>query len=73
MLVSGRVRGFFDLFVAPPVLLQVGILYISTELHQIHIMADDMAFLHDGIICELGPAADVLALPKHAATKDYIL
>lgn len=53
--------------------MQVGLLYISTELHQIHIMADDMAFLHDGIICELGPAADVLNTPKHAATKDYIL
>eukprot|EP00438_Fugacium_kawagutii_P028269 Skav234027 [mRNA] locus=scaffold1723:19003:22190:+ [translate_table: standard] len=41
-------------------------------LHQIHIMADDLAFLQDGVICELGPAAEVLQTPKHPATKDYV-
>eukprot|EP00435_Cladocopium_sp_Y103_P045004 s339_g12.t2 len=50
----------------------VGMLYISTELHQLHVMADDLAFLHDGIICELGPAAEVLQAPRHGATKDYV-
>lgn len=50
----------------------VGMLYISTELHQLHVMADDLAFLHDGIICESGGAAEVLQAPKHGATKDYV-
>ena len=35
-------------------------------------MADDLAFLHDGIICENGGAAEVLQAPRHGATKDYV-
>ena len=38
--------------------LSLAVLYISTELHQLHLVADDFAFLHDGGICEFGPAED---------------
>ncbi|CAK9064681.1 Methionine import ATP-binding protein MetN 1 [Durusdinium trenchii] len=81
LLVCDEVLGGLDAIRQPRVLrmlkqlqveLKVGMLYITTELHQIHILADDLAFLQDGIICELGPAADVLNLPKHPATKDYV-
>ena len=81
LLVCDEVLGGLDAIRQPRVLrmlkqlqteLKIGILYITTELHQIFILADDLAFLQDGVICELGPAADVLNLPKHPATKDYV-
>ncbi|CAE7387630.1 tmp1 [Symbiodinium natans] len=53
--------------------LNISVLYISTELHQLHIVADDFAFLHEGSICEFGPAEEVMEFPKHPATKDYLL
>ncbi|CAE7742402.1 metN2 [Symbiodinium pilosum] len=52
--------------------LSLAVLYISTELHQLHLVADDFAFLHDGGICEFGPAEEVMEFPKHPATKDYL-
>lgn len=51
----------------------ISVLYISTELHQLHLVADDFAFLHDGAVCEFGPAEEVMEFPKHPATKDYLL
>ena len=51
---------------------QLGLAAWLSRLHQLHIMADDLAFLHEGLICELGPGGEVLQTPKHPATKDYV-
>lgn len=45
---------------------------VFPRLHQLHVMADDLAFLHEGLICEQGAAAEVLQAPQHGATKDYV-
>merc|ERR1712232_458563 len=49
------------------------LLYVSTELHQLRLVADSLGFLSSGRICELGPTEDVLDFPKHPATKDYVV
>ena len=81
LLVCDEVLGGIDAIRQPRVLRmlkqlqemkKISILYISTELHQIFLMSDDVAFLQEGIICELGPARAVLELPKHSATKSYV-
>ncbi|OXH87098.1 glutamine ABC transporter ATP-binding protein, partial [Burkholderia multivorans] len=35
-------------------------------------VADRVCFLHDGTICESGPARDVLTQPKHPRTQEFL-
>merc|ERR1712014_353202 len=53
--------------------LGTSLLYIGTDLHQMRVATDALAFLHEGKICELGSTMDVLDDPKHPASKDYVL
>lgn len=53
--------------------LGTALFYITTELHQLRLIADSIGFLQNGQLCELGPAEEVLDFPKHAATKEYVL
>lgn len=48
------------------------VLYITTELHQLRLMADSLGFLSDGKIVELGPCEDVFDFPKHPIVKEYL-
>eukprot|EP00929_Paragymnodinium_shiwhaense_P071153 TRINITY_DN36153_c0_g1_i1.p1 TRINITY_DN36153_c0_g1~~TRINITY_DN36153_c0_g1_i1.p1 ORF type:complete len:590 (+),score=165.58 TRINITY_DN36153_c0_g1_i1:93-1772(+) len=48
------------------------ILYISTELHQVKIVADGLGYLSEGTVVEYGAADDVLTVPKHPTTKEYV-
>lgn len=47
-------------------------LFITTELHQLRIIADSIAFMSRGTVTEQGSAEDVLDFPKHPDTKSYV-
>lgn len=81
VLLCDEVLGGLDQIRAPRVLHMLrrlkcdagtSILYISCELNQQRIVADDMAFLKGGRFVELGPIEEVLDFPRHPATKDYV-
>jgi len=50
----------------------MSLLYITTELHQLRVIADSIGFISAGQICELGTADDILDCPRYPATKDYV-
>lgn len=50
----------------------VAILYNATELHQLRVVADSIAYVHEGEVVEYGSADDVLDRPSHPKTKGYV-
>merc|ERR1712078_869387 len=81
VLICDEVLGGLDAYRQPRVLhmlqrmkceLGTSLLYISTELHQMRIIADSVAYLSRGRISEFGPAEDVLESPKHPDTAEYV-
>lgn len=80
-LVCDEVLGGLDAVRQPRVLkmllrmkddLGCALLYCGTELSQLRLMCDSIGFMSNGVISELGPADQVLDLPKHPNTKEYI-
>lgn len=81
VLLCDEVLGGLDAFRQPRVLHMISrlkkergtsVLYITTELHQLHVMADAIAYMSDGTVSEYGPRDQVLEFPKHPGTKAYV-
>ncbi len=52
--------------------LEVAILLVAHDLELVHALADRVAVLLAGTVVEEGPAAEVLAHPRHPATRDLL-
>ena len=50
----------------------MGIVFITHDLGVVAEIADDVAVMHDGVILERGPVADILNHPKHPYTQGLL-
>merc|ERR1719329_466984 len=50
----------------------MAVLYASSDPQQLRLVADAVAFVHEGSMVELGPAIEVLDFPRHPATDEYL-
>eukprot|EP00927_Polykrikos_kofoidii_P009281 TRINITY_DN13867_c0_g1_i1.p1 TRINITY_DN13867_c0_g1~~TRINITY_DN13867_c0_g1_i1.p1 ORF type:complete len:585 (+),score=108.34 TRINITY_DN13867_c0_g1_i1:124-1878(+) len=48
------------------------VLYITTDMHPLRLLANGCGCIHDGRLVELGPAEEVFDFPKHPSSKEYI-
>eukprot|EP00927_Polykrikos_kofoidii_P009284 TRINITY_DN13867_c0_g3_i1.p1 TRINITY_DN13867_c0_g3~~TRINITY_DN13867_c0_g3_i1.p1 ORF type:complete len:594 (+),score=108.97 TRINITY_DN13867_c0_g3_i1:146-1927(+) len=48
------------------------VLYITTDMNPLRLLANGCGCIHDGRLVELGPAEEVFDFPKHPASKEYI-
>ena len=51
---------------------EMTIILVTNLIQQAHRIADDMMFLNDSDIVEIGPTADMFANPKHTITAKYL-